>query len=155
MMRSAGRFPLVILVSAFLCSAPAAHAFGEYFDARVTVTKRIGAVDSSASATLFTFFGEYAANQEIRGTHTMTDSFGATVAGGFWARLGEYSGYIRTFAEEGTCYRARIVAFHVNGTAGADSGSHEVCFPFHSPECGHCGPGTGNPCSQIVSGEAE
>ncbi len=145
----------VLLIFLALLFAPPVYGIGEYFIALVTITKRVGAVDSSAVATLYTVTGRFADNQEIQGSHTITSSFGGTVAGGSWVRLGEYNGYIRSFSEQGDCYRARVVASHVNGSAGANSGSFEVCFPFHSPDCGHCGPGTGNPCTQLPEDEAE
>lgn len=148
---------LVSLLSSglLLLLARDAYGFGEYFDGGVKITRRPKAVDSAASATLMTFFGNVAEDQPIQGIHYLLEEGGFAAAGGSWVGVTEYIGYIRTPIVHDACYRATLDALHVGGTAYDFWGSSLVCVHLHSPECGHCGPGTGNVCQQGSEEERE
>lgn len=145
----------VLIPCLLLSTTGSAEALGEYFEGGVMANRRLKAVDSSASATLMTFFGNVAEGQLIQGTHHLVEEGGYSVAGGSWAGVTEYIGYIRTPIVQDACYRAFFDAFHSTGTAYQYWGSSLVCVHLHSPECGHCGPGTGNVCQQGIDEENE
>ncbi len=146
---SSAFFSLLLLI------ANDVNALGEYFDGQVIATRRPKAVDSSSFATLMTFFGNVAEGQPIQGIHYLVQDGGFAATGGSWVGITEYLGYIRTAAQQDTCYRATFDARHTTGSAYEFWGSSLVCFHTHSPDCGHCGPGTGDPCVLVVDEEVE
>jgi hypothetical protein len=142
-----------LVVSAVVLTAIAskASAMGEYFERFLVINERVGAVDSSAVATLKTFFGGDALNAQIFGTHFIRDAAGFAIAGGPWSGIFEHNSYIRGDAQPDQCYRARFTGRHAGGSANFDIGSSLACFSAHDPTC-ECGPGTGVPCVLILEG---
>jgi hypothetical protein len=136
------------VISGFLAwGLTPAFAFGEFFDGSVGANIRVSAVDSSSYALLMTAAGTVASNTIIKGTHFLLDDGNFRTAGGSWIGITEYVGYIRAPSQEGRCYRATFDAFYPpDPRIYFIAVSPTVCVPFHSPDCGHCGPGTGMPC---------
>ncbi|MEP7012582.1 MAG: hypothetical protein ABJC13_19850 [Acidobacteriota bacterium] len=123
-----------------------AFAFGEFFRGSVGANQRVRAVDSSSVVTLFTASGTVSFNTVIQGTHFLLDDGNFRIAGGPWIGITEYVGYVRAPSQEGRYYRATFDAFYATAPVFIDI-SPIVCIPVHSSDCGHCGPGTGNPCT--------
>lgn len=140
------RFGPWLLIVCFLAwGLTPAFAFGEFFRGDVIATKRVVAVDSASEVTLFTSLGTRADGSNIEGTHYLLDDGNFRAAGGRWFGITQYLGYIRAPRQEGRCYYATFDAFYPTAPIFIDI-SPTVCFPEHSPDCGHCGPGTGTPC---------
>ena len=141
-----GRWILVALLFAELSPA---FAFGERFVGSVTVNRRLRAVDSASETTLMTGFNTVSVNSLIEGTHFLLVDGSFRAAGGPWASVTQYVGYLRTSSEDGRCYQATFDAFFPPDVFEIWVSS-VLCLHQHSAECGHCGPGTGNVCQQGV-----
>ena len=138
--------PWVLIGCCLAWGITPAFALGEFFLGDVMVNQRPRAVDSSSLATLYTGMGTVSQNSVIQGTHFLLDDGNIRIAGGPWIGITEYVGYVRAPSQEGRCYRATFDAFYPTAPVFIDI-SPIVCIPDHSSDCGHCGPGTGNPCT--------
>lgn len=122
-----------------------AFAFGEMFEGEVKARQRVGVVDSPSYVVLLTAFGTPSADTTIEGTHFLLDDGNFRAAGGPWLGITDHQGYIRAPFQEGRCYYATLDAYYPSAPVFIMI-SPTVCIP-HSPGCGHCGPGTGTPCT--------
>lgn len=146
-MRATRLGPWVLIACLVAWGLTPAFAFGEFFEGDVVATIRVRAVDSSSYALLMTGAGTISDNSIIKGSHLLLDDGNFRVAGGLWLGITEHVGYIRAPSQEGRCYFATFDAYYpANPSAFLIDISPPVCVP-HSPGCGHCGPGTGTPCT--------
>ena len=144
-MRATRLGPWIVIACFVAWGLNPAYAFGEYFDGSVRTTRRVTAVDSSSHVLLMTAAGIPAWNTIIEGTHLLLDDGNFRVAGGPWLGITEHVGYIRAPSQAGRCYYATFDAFYPSAPIFIDI-SPTVCIHEHTSDCGHCGPGTGNPC---------
>ncbi|MEP7013377.1 MAG: hypothetical protein ABJC13_23905 [Acidobacteriota bacterium] len=140
--------PWILIACCLAWGLIPAFAIGEHFEGGVMVNQRPRAVDSASEATLLTGMNTVSQNSIIKGTHFLLLDGNIRIAGGTWIGVTEYIGYVRTPSQEGRCYLATFDAYYPpDPNVFGIWGSPIVCVPEHSMDCGHCGPGTGNPCT--------
>lgn len=126
-----------------LCVFEPAHAqlFPPYLTGSVGISARPAGmtsgphVDSTTEVRVNKWNGELDASASIHGSHLIHQSgseFEPTVAEEQINGMGQYFGFVRTHADPGTCYRAKLFAFSP-GAEQISRGSAEQCFEDSCP----------------------